>query len=163
MTFKSTQNPLHKAFNSTQINADIFWSKTNKAAVVAQDTCWEWQKGKHRHGYGVTNEGGKDMLSHRVSWLITNGPIPAGLCVLHRCDNRACCNPHHLFLGTQADNMTDKAQKGRGGVKLNTFQVRTIRRLLEFGTLCQREIGEMFGVSQVAVSTIKLNKNWRYC
>jgi hypothetical protein len=57
---------------------------------------------------------GRSMLSHRVSWVEANGPIPDGLCVLHRCDNRACVRPEHLFLGTHLDNIRDMMAKGRG-------------------------------------------------
>lgn len=57
---------------------------------------------------------GRMRLAHRVAWMITNGPIPDGLCVLHRCDNPPCVNPAHLFLGTVQDNNADRDAKGRG-------------------------------------------------
>lgn len=50
---------------------------------------------------------------HQVAWILTNGPIPPGMGVLHRCDNQPCCNPSHLFIGTQADNVADMVAKGR--------------------------------------------------
>jgi hypothetical protein len=56
---------------------------------------------------------GSVWKAHRVAWTLANGPIPAGMHVLHTCDNPPCCNPGHLWLGTQADNMADMARKGR--------------------------------------------------
>lgn len=80
--------------------------------------CWEWIGTLHPAGYGQVTFNYKHHLSHRLSWEIHNGPIPPGkgahgTCVLHRCDNRTCVNPAHLFLGSNADNMHDKVVKGR--------------------------------------------------
>lgn len=80
--------------------------------------CWDWQKSRNpKTGYGQLSswEDGKRMLytAHRVSFRALVGEIPDGLFVLHKCDNRACFNPEHLFLGTQQDNITDMHQKGR--------------------------------------------------
>lgn len=64
-------------------------------------------------GYGVIGVGYKLMLAHRVSYMINVGDIPSDLCVLHKCDNRLCVNPDHLFLGTQKNNLDDMRRKGR--------------------------------------------------
>lgn len=77
--------------------------------------CWEWKKSL-RNGYGVIGLGRADEgieYAHRISYTICVGPIPDGLCVLHRCDNRMCVRPDHLFLGTRADNNHDMQSKGR--------------------------------------------------
>lgn len=106
-----------------------FWSKV---AVKELDECWEWQAGKAGGGYGTFRVHHKMWQAHRVAWALTYGPIPKGLFVCHRCDNPGCCNPYHLFLGTNADNLRDAAKKGRIG-KLTKDDVLEIRRLLEEG------------------------------
>lgn len=75
--------------------------------------CWEWQNHTIASGYGSLFVGGKNTLAHRFAYELASGSIPDGLFVCHRCDNRKCCNPAHLFLGTNSDNMLDMYRKGR--------------------------------------------------
>lgn len=91
--------------------AERFWRKVRRS-----DGCWEWTAYLRPDGYGTIGAGGKYggmIRAHVASWRLHFGPVPAGLCVLHRCDNRGCVRPDHLWLGTRADNMRDMDQKGR--------------------------------------------------
>lgn len=88
-----------------------FWEKVDKT-----EECWNWTAATRNSGYGCIKVNGKVQDSHRLSWSLVNGDIQNGLFVLHRCDNRLCVRPDHLFLGTQKDNMRDATSKGRMSV-----------------------------------------------
>jgi hypothetical protein len=75
--------------------------------------CWVWVGARDRDGYGVTQVDRVWLYAHRRAWELTHGPIPAVQWVLHRCDNRACVNPAHLWLGDNTVNSHDRDAKGR--------------------------------------------------
>lgn len=133
-----------------------FWEKVDKSG-----DCWLWTGCVNSYGYGRINIKKKIIKAHRVSWGLLFGPIPKGLCILHKCDNPPCVNPDHLFLGTLSDNTKDMIAKGRGGnVKLFPNQVREIQRRFkagEIGTILAKE----FGVNQGAISKIITGRTWK--
>lgn len=88
-----------------------FWVQVDKSG-----DCWLWTGAKSPSGYGQFAVNRQPTRVHRYSWELANGPIPAGLSVLHRCDVRNCLKPEHLWLGTAADNQRDMTEKGRGRV-----------------------------------------------
>jgi len=148
-----------------------FWSKVNRGGP---DECWEWQAYRitQRGGYGHIRwkvDGRWAMVrAHRVAWELTHGPA-GDLGVLHACDNPPCCNPAHLFLGTQQSNMRDKIRKGRHlrgeqapGARLTADDVRRIRRLYANGNISQRAIAERYAVGQGLISMIILRKRWAH-
>lgn len=150
--------------------AKRFWRKVDRSG-----DCWLWLGGKYSDGYGQMSfrlDGrAVGIGTHRVSYVLHNGPIPPGMCVMHKCDTPGCVNPAHLSLGTHAENMHDMIRKGRrastagqshGKAKLTDDDVRTIRRLAEKGHLQQKEIGWLFGIKQAQVSKIKLRKMWAH-
>ncbi len=146
--------------------AERFWPKVN---IGPQDQCWEWQAAMGTDGYGRL---GHNMRTHRLAWELTYGAIPDGLWVLHHCDNRACVNPDHLFLGTALDNTRDMIAKGRQKIvpglkgernptsKLTLEQVREIRERYARGEN-QRALGREFGVSKSLIGNIVRGEAWK--
>lgn len=147
-----------------------FWARIEKS-----DACWNWlgsqeQGPKNTSPYGVLRWRGKASKAHRVAYELTNGEIPAGMMVLHKCDNTLCCNPDHLYLGTHADNMRDMRERNRrkgtgsgasnGRAKLTQEQVNEIRARYESGVVSQQALADSFGVSQHAISMIVRNKRY---
>ena len=139
--------------------------------IGAPDECWEWKLHRGSDGYGHVRYNSIEQYAHRVSWTIANGPIPEGMYVCHKCDNPPCCNPNHLFLGTQADNMRDAIEKGRTASrvgelntnsKLTAPDIKRIRILLEDGSLSHRQIGALFGVVPRTISHISTGAHWSH-
>lgn len=139
------------------------------AKVDRRGSCWEWLGCRNRLGYGQFLFGGESK-AHRVAFRLFVGPITGGLYVLHRCDNRACVNPEHLFLGTQADNVHDMVSKGRHVVhrsfgeanpmaKLTREQVAAIRSAVDAG-VTQRSLCQPYGVSPMTISRIVRRQAW---
>jgi hypothetical protein len=130
------------------------------------DECWLWQASKNKDGYGAFQSG----LAHRHAWLLSKGEIPNGLYVLHKCDNPGCCNPQHLFIGTQKDNMADMRSKGRGPdtkgsangrAKLSEDDVLEIRKRRANG-LTITTLAAIYGVSLNVISLIDRREIWTH-
>ena len=117
-------------------------------------------------GYGRRYVRGVQRSAHRATWKEAHGPIPDGMCVLHRCDNPPCDELLHLFLGTQADNMADKVAKGRqahtkGAAKITVVVAREIRDRYDGGRgERQAALAQEYGLTQSNVSAITTGKSW---
>lgn len=160
------------AMSTKATTVDGFWARVHKT-----DGCWLWSGLKEKFGYGVV--GCRRLISarrthtHRLAWELTYGPIPDGLCVLHRCDVPACCRPSHLFLGTRAENMADKTSKGRTPhgegsalAKLSAYDVEYIRANYGFrgqnGKKSAVQMAKELGVTDSTVRDIVKRKLWAH-
>lgn len=146
-----------------------FWSRVDRSA--GDGACWPWQ-GCTLHGYGVVQFFGERWQAHRLAWTLTNGPIPDGIEVLHKCDHHPCCNPSDLFLGTQADNMHDMIAKGRsnhegkargsrhGRAKLTEDKVLSIRERYAKRDVRMLDLADEYGMSKSTIGRIISGKYW---
>jgi len=143
-----------------------FWEKVDTSGGA--DVCWPWKASKARGGYGKFGSGRSKIISaHRLAYELVKGAIPEGLDVLHDCDFPPCCNPGHLWAGTNLDNQHDAIAKGRtatgernGRAKLTEVQVREVRRLCNEGHT-QSETGQLVGVNPTAISKIMCGETWK--
>ncbi len=139
-----------------------FWPKVERHGP---DECWPWIGARNGAGYGhlgAGRQGEGTLAAHRVAFTLSLGPIPDGLCVLHRCDNPPCCNPAHLFLGTNGDNSRDMATKGRAhqGSKLRVEDIVAIRERVARGER-QAALARDYGISAATVCELVGRKIWR--
>ncbi len=134
---------------------------------IKNDGCWGWNGQILPSGYTQIRFNGKKIMSHRASWILFNGSIPESKWVLHKCDNRVCTNPEHLFLGTPKNNAEDRDKKGRGqsGIthwksKLCESDVVQIKKLILDGLSCEK-ISKKFSVTNGAIWFIKRGITWK--
>ncbi len=153
---------------------DKFWPKVDKRGP---DDCWNWKASILKSGYGNMNLRMPDgkyrtHTSHRLSWELHNGQIPDGLWVLHKCDNRACVNPAHLFLGTQQDNIADcvakrrhfvpKARTGENNERSLLDGDQVARILSAAGKVGHKELAAEFGVAKSTIAAVISRKTWKH-
>ena len=152
----------------SDFSQDNFWDHVHKS-----DGCWIWTSACNRRGYGVTAIRRKYMGAHKKAWILTNGPVPAGLYVCHHCDNPPCVRPDHLFLGTNMDNVHDMIDKGRvrngekhPQAKLTELDVMTIRAEYKpahgDGMSLARKLAEKYGVTAIHIWGIAHRKTWKH-
>lgn len=142
-----------------------FWARVK---VGAADACWPWLGGSGNNGYGVLRYAGRLWLAHRLAYTLTHG-TPPRFHVCHTCDNPACCNPAHLFDGTDRDNVHDALAKGRmargersGPARLTEEQVREIRRTYVPGEMSYAALARRYGVAMVTIHHIVVGNTWRH-
>ena len=123
----------------------------------------------HKSGYVLIHHKGVNRKSHRIVYRVFKGPIKKGLFVCHKCDNRACINPEHLFLGDHDANQRDKVTKGRqasgesvGTAKLTDDNVRWIKKAYAAGGWTLKELGDKFGVAFSNISNVVNGKAWKH-
>lgn len=143
------------------------WLRVN---VADPGSCWEWQGTVNSHGYGTIRDHCLSRGCHVVAYESRVGPVPSGLMVCHTCDNRKCCNPSHLFLGTALDNNRDRVRKGRcnsargratGHAKLTEHDAALIRLLVSLGAR-QRPFCRLFDVSPMAINAVVHRRTWTH-
>jgi hypothetical protein len=140
-----------------------------KVARGNRDVCWPWKAAKSPRGYGRFKLRGAGMIeAHRVAFFVATDIHPRHGVVCHACDNPSCCNPAHLFLGTQAANLVDMDRKGRRAIgrthglsRLTSEATRQIRVAFAQGQK-QSELARRFGVSQQCISDVVRGRRWRH-
>lgn len=139
-----------------------FWSYVDKSG-----DCWVWC-GDTDHGYGRFTYAKSKTRAHRVAYELEHGDIPEGMFVCHKCDNRRCVNPDHLFLGTAADNVADRDRKGRQNrgtnvhtAKLTEEQVKEIVALYATGSTVG-SLSIKYGVKVNAIRRILHGQSWKH-
>jgi hypothetical protein len=155
----------------SEADKERFWSKVDKKDDI--NACWEWTAGLRKKGYGGFQALGTSWATHRVAIIIhLNKEITAGMSILHSCDNRKCCNPHHLREGTNAENVRDRVKRCRSNIpigeknprcKLTEEQVRTIRkRYEEEDTITLAQLGRDYNVAPQHINCIIKGKTWKH-
>ncbi len=159
-----------------------FWLRVDRTGLLSPlgrpdlEPCWPWTRKIDRYGYGSLWFDGKTTTAHKVAWLLTNGPIPDGLCVCHACDVRACCNPRHLWLGTNAENIADRDRKGRqskkpapvfhgeehGMAKVTETQVREIRERYIPNVVSYSMLAKEYGVTRRQIMNVVKRISWSH-
>lgn len=147
--------------------------------VIKNEGCWEWVGSKNKHGYGDIRPNRRHMNSSRAAYIAYKGFIPKGMYILHTCDNRSCCNPDHLWLGTAPDhlwlgtakdNMQDMVKKGRNKklkgsecpwATINEDIVLDILDMLK-KNINTREIAKKYNIKLSMISDIKTGHRWRH-
>ncbi len=167
------QKLLERMVNS---EADLkrFWSKVSKENEWLAG-CWEWTASLNTHGYGqfVLHPYLRRIpfSAHRVSYFLAHKKLPQNIQVCHHCDNRKCCNPQHLFLGTHQDNVDDCVRKGRqtrtrgeahGNAILTEEQVKQIRILNAVDKVRSVELSKRFKVSKSTICAIIYGNRWAH-
>lgn len=164
---------------STKNTPEKFWARVEK---TTDGECWNWRGAITSSGYGNLTYCGNHVQAHRLAYALANGGISLATgfrelgkakrynrFVLHKCDNRLCCNPAHLFLGSMRTNQLDAYSKGRktqpksqhANAKLTSTQVMEIRRAYDLGEAMQTTLAKQFGVSQRVISLVVRRETYK--
>ena len=131
--------------------------------------CWNWKMAKNSRGYAEISHNAKKERANRISYQAFKGEVPSHLFICHTCDNPACVNPDHLYIGTHQNNVDDKLKRNkqpRGEeiklAKLTEKDILKIRELWEKRYMSQQKIADQFGVIQTTISRIVLRQTWKH-
>ena len=157
-----------RGHNGTKKPLELTWWFYVGPHFYDDDACWRWWGVTSSVGYGYFQYRNQCVFAHRLSYELHFGPIPESYFVCHKCDNRSCCNPKHLFVGTPADNTADMMAKGRNvrgelvrGSKLKEQDVKEIRMLRASG-MKLKPIAERYGISCSNVVDIAKHQTWKH-
>lgn len=153
-----------------------FWSKVDTNGPIPhhcreRGACWGWKPPLRKDGYAQLRIDGVEVLAHRFSWELHNGPVPEGMLVCHHCDNPQCTNPDHLFLGTVADNSADMVSKDRWNgptgenhpqARLSANDVREIRDRFATGNVSKSQLASEYPVTAVMIGKIVRRERWKH-
>ena len=157
-------------YATNEQKADRMRKTFDKYVIRNGEYCWKWKGCITPGGYSAINVYRKKEQAHRVSWMIYKGEIPDGMFVCHRCSNRECTNPEHLFIGTHQDNMKDMLNKGRKFIKsgskynfakLNEKKIIKIMKMIH-SRYSDRQISEQFNVTRPTITNIRNRKAWKH-
>lgn len=151
---------------------------TRKVSKDEATGCWNWTGALSAAGYGASSMFGKICYAHRAAYLCFKGPIPDGMIVRHTCDNKICCNPQHLILGSHHENMQDASlrgrfnsparkaasERGRGvGNGRSVLTEETVRQIISLlATYTNPQIAELHGTSKENVRQIRIGRSWKW-
>lgn len=155
--------------------AERLWAKVDKTAGLGPNgDCWEWRGYVHPTGYGqiAFDSTGGGVNSNRAAYMVSKGEIPEGLWVLHTCDNRLCCNPDHLWLGTPKENTQDMIAKGRRrkasqvargeDVTQSKLTEEMVRAMRAEPPMTFRELGAKYGVTASTANKVIFRLTWAH-
>lgn len=141
--------------------AERFWRQVERRGA---NDCWPWTGKSQTRGYGCLSVGGKrgsKMLANRAAWTLTYGAIPEGHVIRHKCHNRLCCNPAHLELGSQADNVADMWDRPdgapKGNARLSEADIKAIRN----DDRSSRAVAPEYGVSHAHIRAVRRGRVWK--
>lgn len=156
--------------NLTPRQISRFWNKI-RLIGASDDECWVWTRATTGMGHGVVRMDGANHGAHRIAYFLGKGTFDSRLNVCHACDNPPCCNPNHLWIGTQSDNLRDMFAKNRrpsakgtrhASAKLNDDLVREIREIYARGGISTRALAVKYGVDYSGIHGIVTRKYWKH-